>query len=570
MPKPTSQTFKKLQKAEHAEDILEAAAQCVREANQNLFATYMPKLHDLQVFNKQIPFDQDVMVLTTETHFKVYTRTQWAEIETYIRSEENFNFNFFLQDSWDVLRSVLGDTDPELARRASKDAEEEIRKHFASNVLKKDVELPAADFPIITNFILRTDGEPSAERLEGLHKTWVKAHKKDELLSHPIAPIIKTWMQENLPVVQPERRKDTGILHESLRNSFPSPRWNLHISEELPARGEEMLTNLSQGELQKELPGFEFPETELVPALPLVTYEGAGGKSLSKGRGAPIEQRLFINVLIEYMHRERGQYDIAQLQTTYRDVKSWLYPNGTTMPKSKLIPRLYEGLWKLHNLRFIWERQEWNIISVPALPTMAIKPDDPLMFTVRLPAEINTQAGALIGIEPLRIYGAQSAPKFRAWVRLAYLWDKAKQLNGGHRIYATIPEVLRNSDGYLVDAKGEVILTGDAYRTKAGWKCRNGQMPQKGWYHPLAIPTGNQVRNPQADKVLVLSDTDMVKLFFDHNVRKGNVFRKSLSDARKHANEMEENGHIVFEKNQIKAKTGERGWRILEPYKTIL
>ena len=258
MPKPTSQTFKKLQKAEHAEDILEAAAQCVREANQNLPATHTPKLHNLQVFNKQIPFDQDVMVLTTETHYKVYTRTQWEEIETYICSKENFNF--FLN----VLRPVLGDPDPELARRASKDAKKEIRKHFASNIFKKDGELPAEDFPIITNFILRTDGEPSAKRLEGLHKTWVKAHKKDELLRHPIAPIIKTWMQENLPVVQPERRKDTGILHESLRNSFPSPRWNLHISGELPARGEEMLTNLSQGELQKELPGFEFPETELV------------------------------------------------------------------------------------------------------------------------------------------------------------------------------------------------------------------------------------------------------------------------------------------------------------------
>ena len=62
--------------------------------------------------------------------------------------------------------------------------------------------------------------------------------------------------------------------------------------------------------------------------------------------------------------------------------------------------------------------------------------------------------GALIGIEPLRLYGAQSAPKFRAWGRLAYLWDAAKIRNGGKRIYATVPEVLRNADGYLVNAKG--------------------------------------------------------------------------------------------------------------------
>ena len=565
MTKPTSQTFKKLQKAEHAEDILEAAAQCVQEANQNLSATHTPSLHDLQVFSKQVPSAHDVLVLTTETHYKVYTRTQWEEIETYIRSEENFNF--FLQDSWNVLRSVLGDPDPELARRASKEAQKEIRKHFASNIFKKDGELPAEDFPIITNFILRTDGEPSAERLEGLHKTWVKAHKKNESLRHPIAPIIKTWMQENLPVVPPERRKDTGILHEALRDSFPSPRWNLHINEDLPAGGREVLTNLSQSELQMELPGFEFPETELVPALPLVTYEGAGGKSLSKGRGAPIEQRLFINVLLEYQHSERASWNISRLGTTYRDIISWLYPNGTNLSKRILIPRLHQGMWRLHNLRFVWDRREWNIISVDALPTMAIKAKDPLTFTIRMPDGMNKKGGALIGIELLRIYGARSAPKFRAWVRLAYLWDTAKLRNGGYRVYATVPEVLRNSEGYIVDSKRQVILTGDIYHTNSGWKFRQGNIPQQAWYHPLAVQTGQTVRNPQADKVPVLNDSDMVKLFLDHTKRTGKTHLKALHDARKHAIEMHEEGKIVVEQDQTDTRTGIRGWRILEPYK---
>ena len=422
---------------------------------------------------------------------------------------------------------------------------------------------------LISRHILRTAGEPTPERLKWLHTLWSQEEQQGD---HPLLDVVRAWIQAQLPSVEPERRKDTGILHNALRDSYPSPQLNLQIEKTIPRECEDMklFTDLPKGGMQLTMPGFEFPTSDLVPALPLVAYEGAGGKSLSRGRGAPIEQRLFINVLIEYMHRERGQYDIAQLKTNYRDVKSWLYPNGTTIPKSQLIPRLYEGLWKLHNLRFVWDRQEWNIISVPALPTMAIKPDDPLTFTVRLPAEINTKSGALIGIEPLRSYGAQSAPKFRAWVRLAYFWDKAKQLNGGHRIYATIPEVLRNSDGYLVDAKGEVILTGDTYRTKAGWKCRNGQMPQTAWYHPLAVRTGRQVRNPQADKVPVLSDTDMVKLFFDHKEREGSVFRKSLSDARKHAEEMQKDGHIVIEENQQNAKTNLRGWRILEPHKTIL
>ena len=420
-------------------------------------------------------------------------------------------------------------------------------------------------FAIVARHILRTAGEPTQEGVQWLHKLWTE---KAPQTQHPLLPVVQAWIQAQMPSVEPERRKDTGILHNALKDSYPSPRLPLELVSTTPRHeeGMKLFTDLPQGGMQLRMPGFEFPETELVPALPLVAYEGAGGNSLSRGRGAPVDQRLFINVLIEYMHRERGQYEIAQLKTNYRDVKSWLYPNGTTIPKSKLIPRLYEGLWKLHNFRFFWEEQEWNIISVPALPTMGIRPDDPLHFTVRLPSEINNKSGALIGIEPLRLYGAQSAPKFRAWVRLAYLWDKAKQLNGGHRIYATIPEVLRNADGYLVDAKGQVILTGDVYRTKAGWKCRNGQMPQTAWYHPLAIQTGRQVRNPQDDKVPVLSDRDMVRLFFDHKERKGDAFRACLVKSRKHAEEMQKDGRIVIEKNQINAKTGVKGWRIIEPY----
>ena len=388
-------------------------------------------------------------------------------------------------------------------------------------------------------------------------------------LPHPLGNAMRAWQKEQIPKVEPERRKDTGILHHSLRRSAPSPRLKLEVVEELPAGFEQMtlFNNLPQGSLQLELPGFVFSESEIVPALPLVAYENAGGRSRQSGRGAPIEQRLFVNVLIEYEQRLRSMFNTSRLNTTYRDVKSWLYPTGTKEPRKTLIPKLYKGMWHLHNLRFVWDRREWNIISVDSLPTMAIQPDDSLTFTVRMPDGMNTKNGALIGIEPLRLYGAQSAPKFRAWVRLAYLWDAAKIRNGGKRIFATIPKVLRNSDSYLVDAKGEVILTSELYHTKAGWKSRNGSQPQMAWYHPLAIKTGEQARNPQANKVPVLSDSDMVKLFYDHTERKGTNFTSCLQLARKHALEMQDDGRVVVETNQVNEKTGIKGWRILEPHK---
>ncbi len=424
-------------------------------------------------------------------------------------------------------------------------------------------------FQPIANYILRTAGEPTEKRLQWLHKAWDNAHREENGLKHPLVLIVKAWLQEQLPKIDPERRKDTGILHANIRDTYPLPRLSMTQNETAPAETEQLalISPLPQEGLQLELPGFVFPESELVPALPLVTYENAGGKPNQRGRGAPIDQRLFFNILVEYNHKMRGLYGLSRLNTTYRDVKEWLYPEGTTNPKKVLIPRLRKGLWDLHNLRFGWERREWNIISVDSLPTMNIKPSDSLTFTVRMPDGLNTNNGALIGIEPMRLYGAQSAPKFRAWIRLAYLWDAAKQRNGGNRVFATVPQGLRNKKGYLVDAKGELILTGKLRKTKAGWKYSNGKIPQTAWYHPLAIRTEKKERNPQADKVPVLSDSDLVKLFFDHTERKDSAFRECLRLARQYALEMQNDGRVVVETDQVNEKTGVKGWRILEPYR---
>ena len=411
--------------------------------------------------------------------------------------------------------------------------------------------------------------ESLEERIEAIHKNWLEARDYVNM-PHPLTYIVKKWLKAQIPEVEPARRRDTGILHHAIGETHHPPRLSMTVMETMPpGKTEQMMliTNLPQVDLQLELPGFVYPESELVPALPLEAYETVGGRPSQQGGGAPISQRLFFNILLEYEQKQRGRYGTSRLNTNYRDVKSWLYPKGTTNPKSVLIPRLYKGMYELHNLRFLWERRAWNIISVDSLPTLAIRPNDALTFTVRMPTGMNTSNGALIAIEPMRIYGARAAPKFRAWVRLAYLWDAAKIRNGGKRIYATVPEVLRNSDGYLVDATGEVILTGDLYPTKGGWKFREGNAPQSAWYHPLAIQTGEPVRNPQADKVPVLSDSDMVKLFYDHTERKGTAFSSCLELSKKHALEMQDDGRIVVEEDQENEKTPRiKGWRILEPH----
>ena len=384
-------------------------------------------------------------------------------------------------------------------------------------------------------------------------------------LIHPLENAIRAWQ---IPKVEPSRRRDSGLIASNIRNTHPalSQRLPLEIAEFGQDRQMELMHNLPMGSVQLDLPFIEFPKDEIVPALPFFAHETKDGRPTRGGRGAPIEERLFMNVLLEWGIGE-DRWGLTRLNSTYGDVLSWLYPNGTTAAKKDLIPRLREGFYRLHTQLVYWDRRDWNIIAVDVFPTMDTKRGDRISFTVRMPDGMPTHSGVRVTVEPLRIYGAQSAPKFRAWGRLPFIWDKAKIKNGRKRIYATVPEVLRNKDDYLVDAAGHVILTGKLYKSKdGGWTYRQGDQPQKAWYHPLAIRTGRQIPNPQGDKVPILFDSDMVKLFYDHNARKGEVFRKCLELARKHALQIEEDGWIVVWKDQVDPQTGERGWRILEPY----
>lgn len=435
-----------------------------------------------------------------------------------------------------------------------------ITQHYTTRIREKKIDPP----PVIPIYL-----RIMAAKIQSIYSFWEFCRKFDESLNPPLAPMVRACLQEKQTTkVEPSRRKDSGLIASNIRNTHPplSQRLPLEIAEIGQDRQMELMHNLPMGGVQLDLPFLDLAKDEIVPALPFLAYETKDGRPTRGGRGAPIEERLFINVLLEWGIGE-NQWGLTRLNSTFGDVLSWLYPNGTTAAKKELIPRLREGFYRLHAQLVYWDRRDWNMIAVDVFPTMDTKRSDRISFTVRMPDGMPTHSGVKVTIEPLRIYGAQSAPKFRAWGRLPFIWDKAKIKNGGKRIYATVPEVLRNEDRYLVDAEGQVILTGELYNSRdGGWAYRQGNQPQKAWYHPLAIRTGQQIPNPQARHVPILFESDMVKLFYDHTVRKGGVFRECLRSARKHALQIEEDGWIVIFKDQIDPKTKKKGWQILEPY----
>ena len=154
--------------------------------------------------------------------------------------------------------------------------------------------------------------------------------------------------------------------------------------------------------------------------------------------------------------------------------------------------------------------------------------------------------GPLIDRQELRRWGATSAPAYRAYLRLAYLWDGVKAKRGRRRVFATRPKVLRDAQGFLVDAQGQRITD------------RQGQ-PTKNWSHPQAVRTGVE-RNPAADLVPQLGPEDLTELCYwaDPKFTSQDIADRARK-ARKILAKMEAEGTVVLEKD------GYGGVRILQP-----
>ena len=204
--------------------------------------------------------------------------------------------------------------------------------------------------------------------------------------------------------------------------------------------------------MQRPLFEFEAPTTNLVPVLPLRFYRDAGGLDRTRGRGAPIAKRIWW-AAIAYREPDGS----IRLRTTLRHLNEWLYPGQRW--HTKRLDALRRGLWEADAIRVAWERREWRIVGVDALPNATTKLDDPLPIRVAMPP--GSDRGALIALAMLYQCGTVSGPVFDTAIRLAYLWDAAKARNGSRRIYATRPAALRDDRGRLTDAAGKVLTGPD-------------------------------------------------------------------------------------------------------------
>ena len=381
----------------------------------------------------------------------------------------------------------------------------------------------------------------------------------------PLFALVDAW-ELLLPLPVKVDRHVGAIMPASLRDATRD-------HDTLPL-GLDRLTPLGPIRAPEEgyLPGLE-PPPSLVPPVPWLTLYDLASSGLvqNRGRGAPLAQRLFVEVLTAVHVGARDPEWITAPPITLRDLFDWCWPryfdplkwNNQTRQwgdwaggyqRNKHLEPLRRALIELDNLRILFDRYERRLIRVDDLPTAETALDDPIRFHVRhLPG---SDRGPMLVRTIARRWGVASAPAWRGTIRLAYVWDEAKARNNGARVYATRPLVARGPGGVILGADDKPL------------RDRRGAVV-KDWSDPRAVHLGANrkpagagnppawERNPAADRVPMFGADDLIRLTYDGNITRSNR-RERLHQGREAMRAKADAGEVVIETD-----AGD-GWRIIE------
>ena len=379
-----------------------------------------------------------------------------------------------------------------------------------------------------------------AQWIETVHGLWCEYGPSAES-SHLLIPLVAAW-QELAPVPTCWDGRDHPVLPAPLatvRHVRPVSGDQAHLPFDWDALG---AVAIDDPDDQAWLPGLEPSSSPLVPALPLVLWDGSGGLSMAQGRGAPLALRLWIEALLAVPSGDR-HWHATRVTCTLRDLLAGLWPNGSYR-RGKDLPKLMSGLRLVDQARIPWEngRYLWRAVSltsVPASPAL----DDRIVFDVSLPP--GSGQGPLIHRPTLRRYGVESAPAYRAYLSLCWYWDRYGTVNGS-MIGATRPEVRRDRAGYVLDARGKVVT-------------EHGQ-PTRRATHLKAVHTGKREPNPAATQYPVLSPTDLVRMCYPDVAKSASGRSMQAQRAHETLEAMERDGVVTLV--AAEDASGKRGVRV--------
>ena len=266
---------------------------------------------------------------------------------------------------------------------------------------------------------------------------------------HPLAPLVNAWQQR--PPTAKWDSREHPVLSGTLagRDGGLRPLVVANDPRQLPL-------SLTGGSEPRQLwLGFEQPEPDRVPVLPLVAFDRRGGVSMTSGAGAAHAIRLYVEALLAVPPDRRNDGSPIPLRAKLRDVVAGLWPRG--WQRGRDWPRLLAGLDELRRLGVEWEHGGtggvWFAVTVRSMPREEAQLDDLLQFEVQLPP--GSGPGPMVARKHLRLLGLESAPAYRLYLSLCWLWDYYGTVRG--RLIGASPPQRRDKPVEPVEIGGHLV-----------------------------------------------------------------------------------------------------------------
>ena len=537
--KPTFQTFNRLLNAETTDEILLALTQCCHEADDNADESLVPTLDDIQKFTT-VTIDDDNTVVTAYNRYYVYAAKEHQQLLE--RAMQMDKEDQHLLRRW--LRSKQGQKYLRMSPSEQKAWWEKTAPDPESEgyVIKEMLiasfyTVPDEHFKPITNYLLRTAGEPTEERLLWFHKAWLMAYKLNPQRPHPLAPIVKEWMiEQTTPLItrEYERRRPAGVL---------ATRSAARIRDVYIESAETQIALKAPPAAQLALPALEI-ESHLPSILPLEVLEGV---PLQSRRGQiSMAVRLFFENVMELKPTECKAEFFKYLGDLVEDVTL------TKKVKQRDIDRVVEGIRMLDNIRIPYVDPKggpgrYRPVIAWNEPMRGANKDFKIRFSVELPPD--DKGGMLVEKAIIRELGKFSAPQFNAYLAACWLFNRYGRNPQGGLIDPTMPnpDSPRNERGALLhpntltpicDEKGKIV---------------------KEIYHPAAVKVLERVIRAEAKAYPILSDGELTRACYpglQFETMPRNKYRSYKHKALQAWNGLEAKGYLRINKYK-------HGWQIL-------
>ena len=398
------------------------------------------------------------------------------------------------------------------------------------------------DFNAVSDYILRTAGEPTQDGAQWLHQEWKLARKQDAKLTHPLAPIVREWIQtQTAKRITPDydKKHPSGIVKYRLGSVRDVIVSQANATEKVgQLRGISAPAPESQ---QIELPGFEM-QSLLPTILPLENVRIVEGMETTKRGAVAMPIRLFFEALMALDPKETQ----ADLHIKLGDLLHLLNPDGK-YNRTNHLPYVLQGLHSLYDLRIPYRENpdkpdtevDWIPVLPRTVPNVNSGDDASIILEVKMPP--NAKSGMMVEKDILRLTGKQSSAKFNAYLSACWIFDRYGTTPRGI-IDPTKPAAQRDAEGYLTDRNGKRIFN-------------DRGKPIKDRYHPRNIAAGERVENEARERYPILSFDDLTRACFPKGFdrKKRATYQKR---ALKAWEELEADNILRIEKYQ-------HGWRIL-------